>query len=102
MALIYLNEHLFLQLICHLILTLVYVCVFLVIKPYKNPSDNQREVFNELCVAAVSYTLLSINDPQASQEMREYVGLVYILICCFNLITNLSKIAHSIIFHSIP
>lgn len=99
---IFLNEYLYCQLAAHIILTLLYVSMFLVIKPYSDPASNKREIFNEMCVLAVSYSLISMNDTSVSFEMREYIGTSYVGICCFNLVLNLGNIVKSLVFKSIP
>jgi hypothetical protein len=102
MIMIFLNEFLFLQLAAHIIVTLLYISMFLIVKPYRDGKSNQREVFNELCVLAVSYSLISMNDSSASLPTRDLIGTFYVGVCCFNLVLNLTNIAKSIIFESIP
>jgi hypothetical protein len=102
LIMIYLNNYLFLQLALHIILTLLYISFFLVIKPYRDPEANRWEVFNEICVASVSYILIIISDENLSLELKETVGAFYVAVCLFNLVSNASKIAKSLKEVTIP
>ena len=86
----------------HILLTLIYLAMFLVIKPYTDPEGNKWEVFNELCVVSVSYILIVLNDTSANQEMRKIAGAFYVGICLFNFLVNAMKLVKSMVNESIP
>ena len=102
LTLVFLNGYLYLQLSIHIIITLVYLSMFLGVKPYSDPNDNKWEVFNETCVMCVSYILIVLNDTSTSPEMRDVAGLFYVGICFFNLAINAGKMLRAVLYETIP
>ena len=49
------------QLILHVIITMVYMAYFAVVKPYTNKDANEWEIFNEVSVVLISYTLMFLS-----------------------------------------
>lgn len=55
---IFLIEYPFLQIQLHLLTSLASLMFIGFVKPFKNPSDNCKELFNEICIILVSYSLI--------------------------------------------
>ncbi len=66
----FLEPYLGIQLILHIILTMVYMSYFAVVKPHSGYLSNEWEIFNEICVVLVSYVLMFLSQYDEEIEVR--------------------------------
>jgi hypothetical protein len=62
------------------------------VKPFELPSINRVELFNELCISAMAYTLIILTDFVENPDLKEIGGYVVIGIICFNFLANIAII----------
>jgi hypothetical protein len=96
------EQFLGLQLILHIILTLFYVAYFAVVKPYKDPHANEWEIFNEIFVVLISYTLMFLSQYDEDFEIRMMIGLGYCGLISINLALNAYKIFKNLVIVGLP
>ena len=88
--------------ILHIILTLFYVAYFAVGKPYKDQHANEWEIFNEIFVILISYTLMFLSQYDDDYEIRGMIGWGYCSLISFNLAVNAYKIFKSLVIEGLP
>ena len=95
------NDMIGLQLMLHIVLSLVYICYILHFKPYKDNTQNYFYVQNEVIVLLCSMVLIStllVED----LDLKYTIGYLYILFFSALILYNLEKILSKIIFRTIP
>ena len=98
----FLEPYLGSQLILHIILTIMYTAYFAIVKPYTSPGANEWEIFNEVCVIIVSYSLMFLTSYDDDAMTRYNVGWIYILLISFNIFCNAYKIFKEMVTITIP
>ena len=67
------------------ILSLIYVAYF---RPFENRFDNNKEIFNEICILIVSYSLFIFTDFSMEIQLKNDFGYILISIVIVNIIVN--------------
>ena len=75
---------------------------FAVGKPYKDQDANEWEIFNEIFVILISYTLMFLSQYDDDYEIRSMIGWGYCSLISFNLAVNAYKIFKNLVFISLP
>jgi hypothetical protein len=81
---------------------MMYLLYFANVKPYTDQEANQWEMFNEVCVISVTYTLMFLSQYHDDIEIRYTIGWGYVAIIAFNLFCNCYKIFQNMVNVSIP
>ena len=75
-------------------LTVAHVIILLLIKPFKGGRKQlKKEIFNEIAIMFVSYTVMCFSDFVPDPETRFYIGYVSIGIVCLHLLISLGFMA---------
>jgi hypothetical protein len=80
----------------------MYTSYFIVVKPYEDPSANEWEIFNEVCVLLVSYILMFLSLYNDDIDSRVKIGWTYITVVSFNIACNAYKIFRTLMVESLP
>lgn len=64
---------------------MIYVAYY---KPFKKSLDNKKEIFNEVCILLVAYTLFIFTDFQMDIIIKSNVGYLLICIVVLNIVVN--------------
>jgi hypothetical protein len=66
-------------------------------KPFTEPSVNRLEIFNELCISLMGYTLITFTDFIEATEIREITSYFVIGIVAINFAVNIGMIVKGMI-----
>ena len=67
------------------ILSLIYVAYF---RPFESNFDNNKEIFNEICILIVSYSLFIFTDFSMEIDLKNNFGYILISIVIVNILVN--------------
>jgi hypothetical protein len=81
---------------------MAYMTYFALVKPYTSKKANEWEIFNEIFVVLISYTLMFLSQYDDDIEIRSLIGRVYVGLISLNISCNAYKIFKNIIYESIP
>jgi len=69
--------------------TIVMVVAVSVFKPYTLPSENKKDIMNEIMVLVFSYHLMALTDLVPDAQTREWIGFSLCSLVCSNIVINL-------------
>ncbi|TNV87476.1 hypothetical protein FGO68_gene11214 [Halteria grandinella] len=87
-----LREYPIIQLLLFQLISVLNISYLTYHQPFQEPTTNKLEIFNELCILMVGYTLFIYTDFIPDFELQILVGYVMIGITGFNFLGNLSVI----------
>ena len=102
LILVSLEQHAGSQICLQMVLTGAYTVCLIQIRPFEEKFDNQREIFNEVCVMLVLYCYAMTTSTQLTGEDRYSFGWVYVLIASFGPLINFGLILEKLAFEVLP
>lgn len=66
-------------------------------RPFKEPSHNRMEAYNEATVLIAAYPLLIFTDWVSSEERKFDVGWFLVALICFNIFVNISALVITLV-----
>eukprot|EP00347_Sterkiella_histriomuscorum_P013241 403365471 len=87
---VYMGNYPGIQVILMLLLTLMLLIYLVLVKPYELRSQNNQEIFNEVCILACTYHQIAFADDQINSDIQYNTGWCLILITIINITTNSS------------
>ena len=78
-------------------LSLLSTMYLISVKPFKEPTFNKLEIFNELCVSTFGYLLFMLTDFVESPPIQEFAGYAMISVIVLNFLVNIGVIARGMI-----
>ena len=91
------NEYVGLQLVAHIVHTMLYTIYILHFEPYIEKRDNMIRVWNEVSVLLVSFVLIGMSSDFIEIDTKYNLGFVYILFASTNFVYNLYGIIYELI-----
>ena len=91
-----------LQLIIHIIFTMLHISYISVNKPFIEKYSNLQEIFNEFSILLASYCFFLFLDVSLSSDTRDLIGWIFCGIIYTVIVLNCVKIFYVLIFESIP
>lgn len=93
----FMHEFAGLQLVSHIILTLIYTIFIIKVQPYTERKTNRMEVFNEICIINTSYFLMWLSTHGVDDvETRTTIGWFYIVVSSIGIVVNFCLLTYNI------